>query len=124
MILDASAILAYLHDENGGLQVEKVLKEAVVSTVNWCEVVQKLRFKGIDNKAVGSDLIALGVRFIPFAQAHAEKVGELWQMTSPFGLSLGDRACLATAIIENQPVMTADKVWQGLPLDLQINLIR
>lgn len=124
MILDASAVLAYLHQEEGGLQVEMVLKGAFISTVNWCEVVQKLRSKGVDDKAVGQDLMALGVTILPFTQEHAEKAGELWQITSPFGLSLGDRACLATAMCEGLAVMTADKVWRELPLNLKIHLIR
>lgn len=124
MILDASAVLAYLHEEDGSLVVEKVLRGAFISTVNWCEVVQKLRLKGIDDKAVRQELKALGVSCIPFTQEHAEKAGELWQITAPFGLSLGDRACLATGLCEGLAVMTADKVWQNLPLNLQINLIR
>ena len=124
MILDASAVLAYLHEENGSSQVENVLKGAVISTVNWCEVVQKLRSQGIDDKAVCQQLEILGVRIVPFTKEHAHKAGELWQITSPFGLSLGDRACLATALVEGLEVMTADKVWQDVPLDLQINLIR
>ena len=124
MILDASAVLAYLHEEEGCLAVEKVLRGAFISTVNWSEVVQKLRLKGIDDKAIGQELSILGVSFIPFTQQHAEKAGELWQITSPFGLSLGDRACLATALCEGLNVLTADKVWQALPLDLHIHLIR
>ena len=124
MILDASAVLAYLHDEEGGLVVENVLREAFVSTVNWSEVVQKLRFKGIDDKAIGEELARLGVTFLPFTQQHAEKAGELWQITSPFGLSLGDRACLATALCEGLSVLTADKIWQNIPLNLHIKLIR
>jgi len=124
MILDASAVLAYLHGENGGLAVEKVLRGAFISTVNWCEVVQKLRTKSIDDKAVRQELNALGVSFIPFSLEHADKTGELWQVTAPFGLSLGDRACLATGLIENMSVMTADQIWQKIPLPLDIQLIR
>lgn len=124
MILDASAVLAYLHEENGGLTVEKVLRGAFISTVNWCEVVQKLRTKSIDDRAVGQELRALGVSFIPFSLEHADKAGELWQVTAPFGLSLGDRACLATGLIENMSVMTADQIWQKIPLSLDIQLIR
>jgi len=124
MILDASAVLAYLHGENGGLAVEKVLRGAFISTVNWCEVVQKLRTKSIDDKAVRQELKALGVSFIPFSLEHADKAGELWQVTAPFGLSLADRACLATGLIENMSVMTADQIWQKIPLPLEIKLIR
>ena len=86
------------------------------SYLNWCEVVQKLRTRSIDDKAVRQELKNLGVSFIPFSLEHADKAGELWQVTSPFGLSLGDRACLSTGICENIAVMTADKVWQKIPL--------
>ena len=88
MILDASAVLAYLHEEEGCLIVEKVLRGAFISTVNGCEVVQKLRTRSIDDKAVMQGLKTLGVSCIPFSLAHADKAGELWQVTSPFGLSL------------------------------------
>ena len=124
MLLDASALLAYLHQEQGGLLIKPLLPIAFMSTVNWCEVVQKLRAKSIDDKAVAKKLIILGLRFIPFSLEHADKAGELWQVTAPFGLSLADRACLATGVCENMPVMTADKIWQKLPLSLEIKLIR
>lgn len=124
MILDASALLAYLQGENGGLLVEEILPVAFISTVNWCEVVQKLRARSIDDKAVYKNLTVLGLRFMPFSLEHADKAGELWQVSAPLGLSLGDRACLATGLIENMSVMTADKAWQKLPLSLVIQLVR
>jgi len=124
MVVDASALLAYLQREQGCGRVEQALRGAFISTVNWCEVVQKLRARSIDDKAVGENLEILGLRFLPFTRQHAGKAGELWSITAAFGLSLGDRACLATGIIENMPVMTADQVWQKLPLPLTIELIR
>ncbi|MDD2723592.1 MAG: type II toxin-antitoxin system VapC family toxin [Methylovulum sp.] len=124
MILDASALLAYLQQEQGCLLVEHVLPVAFMSTVNWCEVVQKLHARSIDDKAIYKNLEILGLRFVAFNMQHADTAGELWPMTAPFGLSLGDRACLATGLIEKMPIMTADKIWQNLPLSLEIQLIR
>lgn len=124
MILDASALLAYLHQEPGGAQIKPLLPNAFMSTVNWCEVVQKLRVNLIDDKAVASKLTILGLRFISFSLEHADKAGELWQVTASLGLSLGDRACLATGLCENMPVVTADQIWQKIPLPLDIRLIR
>ena len=124
MLLDASALLAYLHQEPGGAVVKPMLPIAAISTVNWCEVVQKLWAKSIDDKAVAKKLKLLGLRFIPFTLEHADQAGELWQITSPLGLSLADRACLAVGLVEQMPIMTADKVWQELALDLKIQLIR
>ena len=70
-------ILAYLHEEEGCLIVEKVLCGAFISTVNWCEVVQKLHTRSIDDKAVRQELKNLDVSFIPFSLEHADKTGEL-----------------------------------------------
>jgi ribonuclease VapC len=96
MILDASAVLAYLQQEQGCVEVEQVLKTAAISTVNWCEVAQKLRAQSVDDEAVRENLAILGLQFIVFDVQHAQKAAQLWEIVAPFGLSLGDRACLAT----------------------------
>ncbi len=124
MILDASALLAFLQQEQGSSEVERVLPTAFISTVNWCEVAQKLRVRSVDDKAIRENLAILGLQFLSFDLAHAEQASELWQITAPFGLSLGDRACLATGLIEKMPIMTADKIWQKLSFLSEIKLIR
>ena len=45
-------------------------------------------------------------------------------MTKPLGLSLGDRACLALGLVLNQPVITADRQWSQLNLNLEFRVIR
>ncbi|MCW6035912.1 hypothetical protein K4A83_06450 [Spirulina subsalsa FACHB-351] len=45
-------------------------------------------------------------------------------LTKPLGLSLGDRACLALGLLLHQPVITADRQWNQLDLDLEIRVIR
>ena len=40
VVLDASALLAYLQREPGADLVRSVIAGAVMSTVNWTEVVQ------------------------------------------------------------------------------------
>jgi PIN domain nuclease of toxin-antitoxin system len=61
MILDASAVLAYLQQEQGCVEVEQVLKTAAISAVNWCEVAQKLRAQSVDDEAVRENLAILGL---------------------------------------------------------------
>lgn len=78
MLLDASALLAYLQQEQGYLQVEQILSTAFISAVNWCEVVQKLRSRSVDDTAVRENLAILGLRFISFDLQHADKATELW----------------------------------------------
>jgi len=48
VVLDASAVLAYLQDEKGCEKVDEVLSKgsAVMSTVNFAEVVGKLLERG------------------------------------------------------------------------------
>jgi ribonuclease VapC len=45
-------------------------------------------------------------------------------LTKAQGLSLADRACLALARRLDIPVITADREWAGLDLDITIRLIR
>ena len=52
------------------------------------------------------------------------EAGSLIEQTRPFGLSLGDRACLALALDRKATVYTTDKAWKSLPLDLKIEVIR
>ena len=45
-VLDASAVLALLYREPGHERVAEQIAGAVVSTVNWAEIVQKLAQRG------------------------------------------------------------------------------
>lgn len=56
--------------------------------------------------------------------AQAEIAGGVRASTVPFGLSLGDRACLAVGIDGGLPIYTADRVWLELALDVEIRAIR
>ena len=124
VVLDASALLAYLQQEPGGQDVEQVIDQAVVSTVNWAEVVGKARAAQVDTDGLLIELEALGLTLLPFSARQAELAGSLVEMTKPFGLSLGDRACIAVAIERRERVYTADQVWSSLPLDVPIETVR
>lgn len=51
VVLDASALLAYLRTEPGSKAVDGVLGTAEISSVNWAEVVQKSVSAGIAHSA-------------------------------------------------------------------------
>ena len=61
---------------------------------------------------------------IPFDRTQAAVAASLLPMTKPLGLSLADRCCLALGMIRRLPVLTADRDWQRLTLDIEIILIR
>ena len=123
-ILDASALLAMLHKEPGNEFVRTRLPHAVISAVNWAEVVQKCVARDIDIDGLRGDLEALGLRIYPFGADVAETSGKLWSMTRALGLSLGDRACLAMGQHLSLPVLTADRAWGSLHLDFPVQIIR
>lgn len=41
-----------------------------------------------------------------------------------YGLSLADRACLALAIENKAPVLTADKAWAKINLKVKLKFLR
>jgi ribonuclease VapC len=123
-VLDASALLALLQQEPGGEAVATVLHDAYISTINWTEVLQKALAQGIDTTHMQAELESLGVQFIPFSCLHSELAAQLWPKTKAFGLSLGDRACLALAIDQKAIALTSDRVWANLQIGVDIQLIR
>jgi len=66
LVLDASALLAYLQNEVGADSVATGLEGALVSTVNWSEVLQKAMRAGVGTHGMARDFMALGVQFRPF----------------------------------------------------------
>lgn len=123
-VLDASALLAYLHRESGWEDVQAVIGESCIGAVNWSEVVQKVTQKGMDIETIRVLLDELGLVIAPFSASQAELAAHLWKKSRRYGLSLADRACLALAMDRNAPVLTADKVWIELKPDVEIRLIR
>lgn len=122
-VLDSSAILAVVNLEKGAETVEPLLSDSIVSSVNAAEVLTKLVEKGVSLEDALEDFLKLGLEVIKFDARQAAKVAELRPLTKHLGLSLGDRACLALAILENATAVTADKNWAGLSL-CKIEVIR
>ena len=55
-ILDASALIAFLHDEAGSDAVlDAIAQTAAVSIVNWAEALSKVAADGADPQAVAAD---------------------------------------------------------------------
>lgn len=124
VVLDASAVLAVYLDEPGADQVRMVLPGALLSSVNYTEVVGKCLDRGEAMSGVLRKLAAMGLHVVAHDLQLAQRTGALRPLTRRFGLSLADRACLALAERERAPVLTADRNWKSLELGLDIRLIR
>lgn len=122
-ILDSSAVLAALQNETGKEKVETVLDVSAISRINLVEVLTKLVEKGMSIDEAKETFDDLGLKVIEFDEKQSVKAAELRPLTKHLGLSLGDRCCLALAILENLPAVTADKNWAKLNL-CRIELIR
>ena len=124
-VLDASALLAWLHREPGLEIVEASLGSSVICSVNWSEVLQKIIARGDQQpQDVGGDLEFLGLIVIPFTAGDAMTAAKLWAVGRNVGLSLGDRACLSLAQRLGLPALTTDRVWETLSLGIDVRLIR
>lgn len=124
VVLDASALLAYLRAEPGSEAVDGVLGSALITSVNWAEVLQKSLSAGVEVEGLRQELQALGLAVEPFSAGDADTAALLWPQTRNLGLSLADRACLSLALRLNLPVLTCDRIWAELTLPLRIQLLR
>jgi ribonuclease VapC len=133
-VLDASALLAYVHGESGETEVRAALRnQAAISAVNWAEVLSKLvdasTKAGLDSETVvkrmtGQAIIGEAIVIWPFDERFAQDVARLRNQTRRIGFSLGDRACLALAMFLNVPVFTADRRWNEAGIPVTLRLIR
>ena len=130
VVLDASALLAYLRDEPGLAEVEAALRQRpAISAVNWAEVLSKLADFGYDSDEAAKQLSNTilggnGLTIWPFDDRFAQDVARFRNQTRHIGLSLGDRACLALGMFLNIPVLTADRRWNETGIPVTLRLIR
>ncbi|MBN6739432.1 type II toxin-antitoxin system VapC family toxin [Acidithiobacillus sp. MC6.1] len=128
-VLDASALLAYLNEEPGAEVVEKSLAAgSAIGTVNWAEVLSKAMEIGIAPETLAAELEKRGILgntldVLPLTIEDSKEIARLRPLTRPFGLSLGDRACLALGKRLHIPILTADRIWAKVP-GVHVTVIR
>lgn len=125
MILDASAVLAFLNDEPGADTVADAIPGALISSANLAEVLGKVGDWGGDIVGIEERLRAGGLQVAPLLADDAVMVAALRQLDGGTALSLGDRCCL-TLGLRRRPatVLTSDRAWVKLDLPIDIALIR
>ena len=126
MILDASAVLAFLLRERGHERVlEALAGDPRMSTVNFAEVATKYVLRGFPEEAMRLR-DELPVMFVPVDDDLALQAALMASSTKPLGLSLGDRICLALAKRTGLPALTADRAWLDVAgiLGVTVELLR
>ena len=124
VVFDSSALLAIVFQEDGAEAATRRLSGGIVSAVNASEVIARLVDFGTSGEDARNALLNFGLEIRPFDTVLAVAAGQLRATTREKGLSLGDRACVALAIREQAGVVTADRAWARLDLDVEVELIR
>jgi ribonuclease VapC len=122
--LDASALLALLRKERGADVVARHLPGAVVSVVNYSEVLKKAVEVGGTIESAQAVLDGLQLKIIPFGERQAVIAAGLFPKTRSKGLSFADRACLALALELSRPALTTEGEWQKCDTGVKVVKIR
>lgn len=126
IILDASALLALLKEEAGAAKVADALASSRMTSVNYAEVVSHFIHAGMPANEVDAMLHPLPMTIVEADQGLATIAGRLRAATAEAGLSLGDRFCLALALRDGLPALTADKTWRTIAdaVGVKVSVIR
>jgi ribonuclease VapC len=123
-VLDASALMAHLNEEQGAMPVRKAMERgAAISVANWAEVLSKSAMAGDDPRRLAEDLRD-AVILEPITEADCIEIAKLRPVTIAQGLSLADRACLVLAARLGVPALTADSIWAQAEAPAEVKLIR
>lgn len=123
VVLDASAILAVARNEPGADVVNAHRANAIVSAVNHMEVVSKLLRFDIPMNEIEIFLSEAFPSVTAFDHQQATLAAQLHAENRNHRLSYADAACLALAMTQNIPVLTGDRKWTTISLDVEVKLI-
>ncbi|MBS0445098.1 MAG: type II toxin-antitoxin system VapC family toxin [Proteobacteria bacterium] len=123
-MLDASALLALIRNEPGADVVAAVLSSAVMSAVNYSEVLKKVVERGGDANRIAAFTRKAGITIIPFDEDQAKASADLYPMTKAHGMSFADRACLALGLTRGARILTAERKMAEIGLATAVKVIR
>jgi ribonuclease VapC len=124
VVLDASALLALVQGEPGADKVRPLIPHAAISAVNFCETVQRLRRGGMPVESVTMVLTPLVPAPVAFDRETAYVAASIHEKTRGQGISFGDCACLALAMMRGVPAVTAERKWDQCDIGVQVIRIR
>ena len=113
-----------MQGEPGSERVADLLPFARISAVNLGEVAAKLHDYGLSESLIAQELATFELPVVPFDEHHALRSGALRVLSRSAGLSMGDRACIATAELSGAIAVTGDRVWASLDLPVTVELFR
>lgn len=114
VVLDSSAVLAYLRDEPGADDVERVLLEAeasdtqhLMTSVNWAEVLyiaaRRFELEDVAPAVAAVDQLPIGV-----VDAKRGLALQAARLKHTYGLGLADGFAAALALLLDAPLLAKD----------------
>ncbi len=123
-IVDSSAFLAAIYDEESDFDFEKFMPDSAMHVVNLSEVIAVLIRDGMQ-KSIAKQIIQSNISDILNSSVEeAILAADIRIKSRKYGISTGDSFCLAAAKLYKLPVITADKIWQKLDLGIEIIYVR
>jgi PIN domain nuclease of toxin-antitoxin system len=110
-LLDTSALLALMFAEKGRDQVHKVLHKCAMSAVNLTEAVGKIVQRGAPLDEAWEHISALAIPTLAYDEATAREAVRFCALAWTRGMSIADRICVATALVNGLVAVTADRRW-------------
>lgn len=126
-VMDASVLVAVAANEPHLSQLPEMFLESIITSVNLAEALTVLVKKfNIAPEKIWDELSNFISHHYAVDDELTLEVVRMATWASKYGLSLGDRYCLALGKTLTLPVYTADKIWKSLEseLDIKIHLIR
>lgn len=127
VVLDASAVLAWVLNERGSATVARMLPVGVVPVSALIETLYRAAEKGhrqtVDE--LHASVVAMGAHIEPLTEADADRAATLIAESRkaatrerPASLSLGDGMCIATAERLDLTVTGGDQHWATCDLSV------
>ncbi len=124
IVVDTSAIVAFLRGEPGQDAVAARLTDACMSAVSVAELMARMAKDGLSPASTMAHLRDVALDIVPFDGDQIEIAGTLIGLGRRHGIGLGDCCCIALARVRGCPVLTADRAWTKLGIKVDIQLIR
>jgi ribonuclease VapC len=133
VVLDASAVLAWVLHESGADVVERLLPAAAIPAANLTEVLYRApeRGHGMTMEQLEAHLLAKGLTIESVTPDDARRAAELIRYSRDHrrgrrdsGLSLGDALCIAVAERLELPISGGDTAWEHVPINVDYHPFR
>ncbi len=125
VVLDASALLAWVMNERGTQTVDRLLAFSVVPASAMVEVLYRAAEKGhrLPLEQLHASLLEMGLEVEDVTAADVVRAGELIAASrldpARGSLSLGDGLCIAVAERLQLTVTGGDKYWTNVDMTVQ-----